>query len=376
MTPRDVHTRLAPLLRPLALPYALLMAGRRAGYRRGLLPVFTPACPCVAIGNIAWGGTGKTPFTAWLLDWSRQRGVRTVVLTRGYGGNPGDAPLLVRTDTRAAQSGDEALMLARAFPESPVLVFPKRCRSARYAQDCLNPELFLLDDGMQHLRMGRHADIILLRPEDLEDEWNRVMPAGAWREGASALAAATVFAIKADARRFESLLPLAEKRLARFGRGLFSFTLSPCGLRPLDAAGDQQLARVPAAARGRAAPLEPGEHRGRPYILMSGVGNPGQVEDSARELMGHPPLRHLVFADHHPYSAADVRAAAALSAAATPVVCTAKDAVKLREFGREWGETPVWIMETRLRFGPHAFSRTTFPLWWEQWWRARPAPTP
>ncbi|MDR2488283.1 MAG: tetraacyldisaccharide 4'-kinase [Desulfovibrio sp.] len=387
----NAYKKLAPLLRPLSLPYALLMAKRRAWYTRGIFSSFTPSCPCVAIGNIAWGGTGKTPLTAWLLAWSRQQGIKAVVLTRGYGGSPGNKPLLVRADTAPEQSGDEALMLAQAFPEFPVLAFPQRNQSAIYAQNTLNPELFILDDGMQHLRMGRHADIILLRPEDLKDAWNRVIPAGSWREGASALASATVFAIKTDAEYFDRLAPLAKKKLSVFGKGLFSFTLTPGGLRPLNRKTGQQHDSLlttkcppykeimpasedmpdPRTYETPSALIDKQEYYDRPYILMSGVGNPDQVENSAQNIMGRPPTRHLVFADHYPYSATDVRTVAALSGAATPVLCTPKDAVKLQTFGKEWGETPVWAMETHVRFGPYLFCETPFPQWWEKWWRAR-----
>ena len=386
MNLRNVHKSLGPLLRPLSLPYALLMAKRRELYARGVLSSFTPRCPCVAVGNIAWGGAGKTPFTAWLLNWARQQHLKAVVLTRGYGGEPGKKPLLVRPDTRPEQSGDEPLMLARTFPEASVLAFPRRGESARYAQNHLEPDLFVLDDGMQHLGMGRHADIVLLRPEDLEDEWNRVIPAGSWREGASALAAASVFAVKAKAEEFARLAPMAEKRLSSFGRPVFSFTLAASGLRPLlskeeprrktecdcgnteetrerDANGHAMLPPPP--------PLDEHEYRDRPYILVSGVGNPAQVETSVRELMGRPPLQHFDFADHHPYSAADVQAIVKMSAAPLPVVCTAKDAVKLRAFGEEWCNTPVWVMETEARFGPSLFCKKSFPQWWESWWKKR-----
>jgi tetraacyldisaccharide 4'-kinase len=311
-----------------------------------------------------------------------------VVLTRGYGGNPGAAPLLVHAGTGPEHSGDEALMLAQAFPEAAVLAFPQRSRSALYAQRTLNPDLFIMDDGMQHLGMGRHADIVLLRPEDLGDEWNRVIPAGSWREGASALASASAFAVKADAETFARMLPLAEKRLSAFGRGFFSFTLCPSGLRPLFMetearyGHDRQGEPAPhsavepveeAADQQRPTPalLDKEQYYDRPYILMSGVGNPAQVQDNAVRLMGRPPKQRLDFADHHPYSPEDVLAVAQLANGALPVICTPKDAVKLGQLRRQWGCTPVWVMETQLRFGPCLFSKASFPQWWENWWQTQ-----
>ena len=367
MNSLDAYTALGSVLRPFALPYAAMMAARRACYTQGLLSSFSPACPCVAVGNIAWGGSGKTPFVAWLLAWARARKLKAVVLTRGYGGNPGKSPLLVEAKTCEEHAGDEPLMLAQEFPEASVLSFPGRAESARYAEEHLRPDIFILDDGMQHLAVRRHVDIVLLRPEDLEKEWNRVIPSGSWREGVSALKAASVFAVRAGEEEFSRLTPLVERRLSAFRKSVFSFLPAPRGLRLLYP--DQAH---PALLPKEAQPLlPPHEYADRPYILMSGVGNPASVEENARILMGRPPLQHFAFADHHPYTAADVQAVVKLSAAPLPVLCTAKDAVKLKAFGEDWGHTPVWVMETELEFGPALFSERGFPQWWENWWDTR-----
>lgn len=363
----ELYSRLSPVLRPLGIPYAFLMRQRRSLYRQELLRSYRPFSPVVSVGNISWGGTGKTPLTAWLLQWSEDNGLKAVVLSRGYMGKPGKRPLLVRRDTAVEQSGDEALLLARAFSRASVVVFPKRIQAAQFAENCLAPDLLVLDDGMQHLALQRSIDIVLLSPEDLREEWDRVIPSGTWREGCSALSAASVFCIKAGAEEFEELAPLAQKRLARFGRPLFSFTLAPLGLRPVF------------PREGKNHPLlPPGEYRDRPYLLVSGVGKPEQVKSTAHELMGRDPVFHFDFDDHYPYTEADIQAFLGMSPAPLPVVCTAKDAVKLKSFSEVWGSSPLWTLETRVEFGPcidfsgQGEAPPTFPVWWENWWKNRP----
>jgi tetraacyldisaccharide 4'-kinase len=313
------------------------------------------------VGNIAWGGSGKTPFVGWLLAWAERRGLKAVVLTRGYKARPGKEPLLVRGDSPPDRAGDEALMLARAFPRADVLAFPDRVRAARLAEQRLLPDLMILDDGMQHLAVRRDVDIVLLRPEDLREDWNRVIPAGPWREGADSLTCASVFAVKAGDEEFAHLRPLAEARLTGFRRPLFSFTLVPTGLRPLFPgmlfSGKEENAD--------ASPLEPERCFGRPYILFSGVGNPAGVATTAVRLLGRPPERHFVFADHHRYSLRDARALLAGASASLPIVCTAKDAVKIAPFAAFFGAVPVWVLETRLEFGPALFTDAGFVDWWE-----------
>lgn len=346
------YRRLNVWLRPLGLPYALLMRKRRELYRRGALRSYAPHCPCVSVGNIAFGGSGKTPLVSLLLEDAIRRGKRAVVLSRGYGAQPGKKPVLVKPDTPVERAGDEPLMLARRFPEAAVLVCPRRAEAARYAEQYLSPDLLILDDGMQHLAVRRSADLVLLRPDDLDADWNRVIPSGPWREDASALSAATAFLLKASPEECATLAPLIRERLEPFGKPLFSFRLAPTGLRRLFPENGKE---------GEA--LAPEEYADSPYILVSGVGNPAGVEATATELMGRKPLQHFDFADHHPYSSLDVQALCKMTAAPLPVVCTAKDAVKLGAFAGEFGGAKVWVLETRPEFGPALFTDESFESW-------------
>ena len=355
----SIYNALGPLLRPLGLPYAGAMKARRLLYERGCLAAYAPACPVVSVGNIAWGGSGKTPITGKLLGFVRSLSLRAAVLSRGYKADPGSAPLLVRRDSSPGRAGDEPLMLARAYPEAAIITFPDRAEAARYAEKRYHPDLIILDDGMQHLRVRRDIELVLLRPEDLEADWNRVIPAGPWREGAGALASASAFIVKADPGQFSSLESIAWQRLEPYGKPLFSFSMEPVGLRPLFPRGDaDQAAKAGATER-----LRPEEYHDRAYVLVSGVGNPSGVEATAVRLMGRPPLQHFDFADHHAYSEADIQAVRKLLPAPLPVICTAKDAVKLGAFREAWDGAPVWSLETDVVFGPGLFVEHNFPAW-------------
>jgi tetraacyldisaccharide 4'-kinase len=318
------------------------------------------------VGNIAWGGSGKTPLVDWLLSWAekrRPRPLRVVVLARGYGASPGPAPLLVTPQTPAALAGDEPLLLAGSHPTARILSFPRRAESARFAEARLSPDLFLLDDGMQHLPVARQADLVLLRPEDLGEEWNRVIPAGSWREDASALGVAAAFLMKISPERLEALRPLISARLAAFGAPFFSFSLTGTGLSRL--------------AQDAAAPPSPEALPGKPYLLISGVGAPDQLEATARSLMGLAPARHLLFADHHPYTERDVLGIlreADKQGADLPLLCTAKDGVKLLSFQALFGKRPIFVLQARVDFGPALFSDVSFPQWWEDWWKRHGRP--
>jgi tetraacyldisaccharide 4'-kinase len=353
----------------------MLMRARRALYARGVFASYAPSCPCVSVGNIAFGGSGKTPLVSFLLELTAALGKKAVVLSRGYGGRGGSRPLLVGPDTPPALCGDEPLMLARAHPEATVIADPRRVEAARLAERRFAPDMLILDDGMQHLSLRRDADIVLLRPADLAEDRGRVIPSGPWREGPSALKAAAVFAVKEDTGAAGSLPAASAAYLATLGRPVFPFHLEPSGLRslfpgkagaPLPAYGDSGGCRPgPAGAWAPRPLLERGDYAGRPYMLWSGVGNPEGVERTAAALIGREPERRCDFSDHHAFSRADVETALRFGNN-LPVVCTPKDAVKLEAFAGLFENVALWVLETRPCFSAPLFADFSFADWWQR----------
>jgi tetraacyldisaccharide 4'-kinase len=351
------------------------MRTRRALYARGVFASYAPSCPCVSVGNIAFGGSGKTPLVSFLLELAAVQGKKAVVLSRGYGGRGAGRPLVVGPDTPPALCGDEPLMLARAHPEASVIVAPRRVEAARTAESRFAPDMLILDDGMQHLALRRDADIVLLRPADLAEDRGKVIPSGPWREGPSALDAATVFAVKEDTGAVGSLPAASSAFLASLGRPVFPFHLEPLGLRPLfsgnadapqPAHGKHEGCRQgPAGERTPQTMLERGHYEGRPYLLLSGVGNPDGVERTAAALIGRGPERRCDFDDHRAFSSADIRAVLRFGNN-LPVVCTPKDAVKLEAFAGLFEGVPLWVLETRPCFSAPLFADFSLADWWER----------
>ena len=205
-------------------------------------------------------------------------------------------------------------------------------------------EMFVLDDGFQHVKVRRDLDIVLLRPDDLGDGWGRVIPAGAWREGPEALERADVFMIKCSPEAWESLRPACERRLAGFRRPLFSFSLRPGSLRKI---GTGECRDADAFA-------------GKPYALATGVGDPAQVWETVARFMGREPAEYIVYPDHHAYTPED---AAKLEGLGMSVICTSKDAVKLRELRL----ADAWALRVEAAFGPALWTEAAFPHWLDAW---------
>lgn len=366
----DWQRRLGPVLKPLAKGYARLMAKRAEAHAaRGFgfigplarhFAGYTPRVPCISVGNIAWGGTGKTPLTRWLGQWFIERGHKPVVLTRGYGGCPARLPMAVNPYSLPEEVGDEALMLSR--DGIPVVVDPKRARSAAWVEERFAPDVLLMDDGFQHLALARDLDLVVLTPHDLTDGWGRVLPAGTWREGPEALARASAFLVHADPETFDALERDIALSLVRLGKPVFAFHLQPTGLRFAgeyaalpkawaEMAVNPEMEVVASGARGR-------EFNGAPYVLVSGVGRPERVAATATEFLGYPPEQEERFADHHAYKAADAAKLSALWEKGLEIVCTAKDAVKLADLV----SFPLWVLEVEP-----VFQESIEGLIWADW---------
>jgi tetraacyldisaccharide 4'-kinase len=341
---KTIQTRLRPALLPVGALYARLMQLRRWAYEAGHLAAWRPNCPVVSVGNIGWGGSGKTPLCGHILRWAGRREEHAVVLTRGYGAKPRRLPLLVTRTGDPASCGDEPLLLARSHELARVVVDPVRRRSGPWAYERFDPDFVLLDDGFQHLPVARDMDLVLLTPNDLGEGWNRVCPAGTWREGERALSRASAFLVKTSPDDQDRTLAAMIRRLEPYGRPAYTFSLRPRGLMRLD-------------GTARASDLD-----GEGFVLATGIADPAQAAATARRLLGRDPAQVLAFADHHAYTPADVLRihAAAAAAGNAHVVVTPKDAVKLAKLP---GAEGFWSLRTELAFGPMLFTGAGFDDW-------------
>lgn len=157
-----------PLLKPFELAYRGINRLRRALYRKGILEAKRLPKPVISIGNIAAGGTGKTPAVIAVTRFLQSRGLRVAVLTRGYGRENTYQGSITSFDTD--KFGDEPVLIKRAT-NADVIVGVNRYDNARN----IDADVFVLDDGFQHLQLHRDLDIVIDAPSRF------------YREGRSAL---------------------------------------------------------------------------------------------------------------------------------------------------------------------------------------------
>ena len=286
------------LLAPLGWVVALFTVLRRAAYRAGLRRSWQVGCPVVVVGNLAVGGTGKTPLVIAVAKLLSRHGLRVGIVCRGYRGSAHRWPRQVRPDSDPERVGDEAVLLARRAGV-PVAAGPNRIAAARILVRRSKCDVILSDDGLQHLRLARDMEIVVV--DGVRRHGNgRCMPAGPLREPLGRLASVDLVVVNGGEERQGEL---AMQLVAGDAESLNDAGTT----RPLDSFRDSPVHAVCAIG-----------HAERFFRTL---------EDHGLTIVRHP------FPDHHPFSGEEIR-----FAGGAPVLMTEKDAVKCERFAddRHW----------------------------------------
>jgi tetraacyldisaccharide 4'-kinase len=174
----------------ISVVYGSIMRLRASLYEKGLLPSKTLPCRVVSIGNLIAGGTGKTPMTIMVARMIRDLGYRVVVISRGYRGRLEDAGGIVSDGETifkgAEDAGDEPCLMARLLKGVPVVVGKRRFEAGMLAVKRFKPDVIVLDDAFQHLRLKRDLNLVLM---DSRSPYGNgyLLPRGLLRESPMAL---------------------------------------------------------------------------------------------------------------------------------------------------------------------------------------------
>ena len=313
-----------PLLRRLLWPLTLLYgAGVRARvwlYAHGWFKQKRLKAAVISVGNLTVGGTGKTPMVIWLAEKFLADGKRVAILSRGYRG--------------ANDTSDEIeLMKFRLQGRVSFGVGKNRFAEGHRLESQQSIDVFLLDDGFQHLQLARDLNILLMdasRPLAGES----LLPAGRLREPVAAMSRAN----------------------------LIIFTRAETSSGTLEAIGKLDKYPVFAASTrllgfrrfgGEITPVSANEIGAGPFFAFCGLGNP----DAFFRDLGNWGLvicGHAIFPDHHRYSQRDILQVrqAGKRVGANALVTTEKDAQNLGDLKFE--ETPVYVAVIDLVVTPEA----------------------
>ncbi len=288
--------------------------------RKAFKPEKSPL-PVISVGNIVFGGSGKTPLVMNLLSFLIQKGLKPALISRGYKGK-WEKTGGVLSDGKSLRgswqdSGDEAYLAASNIPRSGVFVGKDRLASCRMAKDD-GFEIAVLDDGFQHLRLQRDLDIVLYDPAEKT----------ALRESLSSLKRAHIILIEKKTgtgakARLKKRFPQSE---------IFEYTVQNMGFF--------KLGKDERESRDR---LEK-----KRILAFCGIARPNRFFSLLQE-EGIRPARLLKLPDHHPYPASSVKNIVKefRRANAEALFTTEKDAVKVSD-AKELTRLPVYYLKIDL----------------------------
>ena len=285
---------------PLSWLYTLGVAIRHGLFNRHMIPTFTVDIPTICVGNLAVGGTGKTPMTAYIVRLLQANGFRPAILSRGYKRKTRGFVMVDGLST-VETIGDEMMQLHRAFPDIPMAVCENRVRGARQLKRQVpDLDVIVLDDAMQH-RAIRCGFTVLLTAYDHLYIDDHMLPWGTLRDLPSRALAADAIVV----------------------------TKCPAGMRPIDMRVVDNRLHLPTYQQLHFAGIEYAEmeQEGTPLVLC-GIAQPQYMFDYV--LSRYPKAELMAYPDHHQYSPKDVEDILARAKHFDFVLTTEKDIQRLR----------------------------------------------
>ena len=278
-----------------------------------------PACPVIVVGNIAVGGTGKTPLIIALANALIDAGLHPAIVSRGYGVEA-KTPALVPPAGDTSAYGDEPVLIANSCA-CPVIICNNRTAAVLAAQQTYGCNVVLSDDGLQHYRMARSFEIAVFDgARGTGNGW--CLPVGPLRELSARLDSVNFVAINGEGELTHTpKAPVAH------------FDLQPVGWVNVKNGRFKKLSPLPWLA-------ETGNNKHR-ILAVAGIGNPQRFFNTLTVLGAFfNPKPHAV---HHVFTEYDFELANG-----GPVVMTAKDAVKCRELA----ESNWWYLAVEATLPP------------------------
>jgi tetraacyldisaccharide 4'-kinase len=303
------------LLIPLSLIFSGLVGLRNLFYSLNWRRALALDRPVISIGNLTVGGTGKTPICVWLARALEKRGLKVGILTRGYGGKRsapivisghGNGALTLASTEEVAAGGDEPCMMAKIYGQT-VAVCEKRHLAARALLTRGDIDVFILDDGFQHRRVKRDADIVLLG----HDTSGWLLPAGPFREPRKVTERADFLLVTGAEKEWEPLIKSFQENAC------FKGELSPVLLVCYQG---NQWKEYPLSLLSR-----------NKIVAVAGIAHPERFYRILHDFEGDI-VDILEFPDHHDYTLADWQRINRVGRTAEMILTTEKDIIKLARF--------------------------------------------
>lgn len=321
------------LLYPLSLIYDLISKLNRKLTKSVKLNI-----PVISIGNITWGGSGKTPIVMELANYILSLNKTPAILSRGYARkDTKQKNVIVRNKKEIVANlsvcGDEPYMMAQTL-NCPIIVGSNRVESAKIANQ-FKPDIFILDDGFQHWKIKRDLDIVCINCLNPFGNGN-IIPAGILRENLSSLKRANLI-ILTNSNLIDT------ETLEKLKQQIIDITndtpiCSFCEPNKITRIKDNKEVDINELKNSKS------------FTIVSAIGSPDNFINTAINL-GLNIKDEVIFQDHHIYTLEDISDIAKSFDDNEKILTTAKDAVKIKDIinGTEF-EDKIYILNISVIF--------------------------
>ncbi len=305
------------LLIPFSFVYSLIVSLHNFFYKIHLFKIHSVNAKVISVGNITWGGSGKTPAVLYTLGLLSKEGSNVAILTRGYG-------------------GDEEKLFTRLTPGVRVMVGKDRVKNGLGAIKKYSVNTLLLDDGFQHRRLKRDLDIVCVDATNpFGNGW--MIPVGSMREGLKGLKRADIFLItKVDLVSNKKSLKALEKKLRDINQKaiIVKSVHRPDHFYKLS---DEMMMDIEYL-------------KNKNIALLSAIGNPSSFEKTVLSL-GLNVKKHFIFRDHYWYKKKDLKKVDIYCKknGIDAVIVTEKDAIKLQGAQFKLQNAELFVLSIKLQ---------------------------
>ena len=270
-----MNTWLNYFLFPASVLYRFIMLFRNFFYDKKLINTNQLPCDVISVGNISFGGTGKTPTVLYICKMLQENKKKDIaILSRGYKRNT-SGTVLVSNGNGPLKNwqavGDESFMMAQKTKNIPIVVDSNRYRGGKFLIKNFNSKIIILDDGFQHRSLSRNLDIVLINGYTKPSDYSFITT-NLIRETWSSLKRADTIILTKKKPNPLLLKKMEEKKLLYINSTLKSLIPYPKGF-----------------------------DRKNKALLLSGIGNPKSFEKSARS-HGCIIVGIKKFKDHYSYN--------------------------------------------------------------------------
>ena len=340
--PTNNNIKFHHLLTPLSFLYGIIVGIRNFLFDYGILSTKQYPVPIISIGNLAVGGTGKTPHTEYLIQLLKDK-YRIAVLSRGYKRKT-KGFLLATPKSKSIDIGDEPYQIKNKYPDILVAVDSNRQRGI---QNLLSlpieqrPEVILMDDAYQHRYVQPSLSIVLSdfhRPFYMD----KLLPVGRLRESANNIDRANIVIVTKCEKSIKPIdFRIIENNMQLKAHQLLYFTSLAYGqIKPVFPTSIQNINQT--------------NLKNKEILLIAGIANPKPFIDEAKQLSLQ--IQTAIFPDHHLFNKGDFKKLDTTYQQMNPsnriILTTEKDAARLKDnpFMPENWKSSLYYLPISIQF--------------------------